>query len=49
MQRWDARTLDLDIVRFGNRRVKERDLIIPHPELPHRDFWRRELAEIESQ
>jgi 2-amino-4-hydroxy-6-hydroxymethyldihydropteridine diphosphokinase len=48
-QRWDARTLDLDIVRFGNRRVKERDLIIPHPELPHRDFWRRELAEIESQ
>ena len=48
-ERWGARTLDLDIVRFGNRQVKERDLIIPHPELPRRDFWQRELAEIELQ
>jgi 2-amino-4-hydroxy-6-hydroxymethyldihydropteridine diphosphokinase len=48
-ERWGARTLDLDIVRFGNRRVTESDLIIPHPELPNRDFWRRELAEIEAR
>jgi 2-amino-4-hydroxy-6-hydroxymethyldihydropteridine diphosphokinase len=48
-ERWGARTLDLDIVRFGNRQVRESDLIIPHPELPNRDFWRRELAEIESR
>jgi 2-amino-4-hydroxy-6-hydroxymethyldihydropteridine diphosphokinase len=48
-EHWGARTLDLDIVRFGDRRVDETDLIIPHPELPNRDFWRRELAEIESQ
>jgi 2-amino-4-hydroxy-6-hydroxymethyldihydropteridine diphosphokinase len=47
-QRWGARTLDLDIVRFGDRRVSEEDLIIPHPELSNRDFWLRELAEIES-
>jgi 2-amino-4-hydroxy-6-hydroxymethyldihydropteridine pyrophosphokinase len=47
-QRWGARTLDLDIVRFGQRRVTEPDLIIPHPELPNRDFWRRELAELQS-
>lgn len=45
-ERWGARTLDLDIVRYGNRQVKESDLIIPHPELPNRDFWRRELAEL---
>jgi 2-amino-4-hydroxy-6-hydroxymethyldihydropteridine diphosphokinase len=45
-ERWGSRTLDLDIVRFGTRRVDESDLIIPHPELPHRDFWRRELAEL---
>lgn len=45
-ERWGARTLDLDIVRFGSRQVKETDLIIPHPELPNRDFWRRELAEL---
>jgi 2-amino-4-hydroxy-6-hydroxymethyldihydropteridine diphosphokinase len=46
-ERWGARTLDLDIVRYGDRRVAEPDLIIPHPQLPHRDFWQRELAELE--
>ena len=46
-ERWGARTLDLDIVRYGDRRVAEPDLIIPHPGLPHRDFWQRELAELE--
>jgi 2-amino-4-hydroxy-6-hydroxymethyldihydropteridine diphosphokinase len=45
---WGARTLDLDIVRYGDRRVAEADLIIPHPGLTDRDFWRRELAELES-
>ena len=48
-ERWGARTLDLDIVRFGERQVSESDLIIPHPELPNRDFWRRELAELEHR
>jgi 2-amino-4-hydroxy-6-hydroxymethyldihydropteridine diphosphokinase len=47
-ERWGPRTLDLDIVRFGNRQVADSDLIIPHPELPNRDFWRRELAELSS-
>jgi 2-amino-4-hydroxy-6-hydroxymethyldihydropteridine diphosphokinase len=47
-EHWGSRTLDLDIVRFGNRQVAEPDLIIPHPELSNRDFWRRELAEIEA-
>ena len=32
--RWGPRTLDLDIVRFGDRQIQEPDLIIPHPELP---------------
>jgi 2-amino-4-hydroxy-6-hydroxymethyldihydropteridine diphosphokinase len=48
-ERWGSRTLDLDIVRFGDRRVTEPDLIIPHPELSHRKFWQRELAEIEAR
>jgi 3-methyl-2-oxobutanoate hydroxymethyltransferase len=47
-ERWGSRTLDLDIVRYGERRVAEPDLIIPHPELAHRDFWQRELAELQS-
>ncbi|HEU4649315.1 MAG TPA: 2-amino-4-hydroxy-6-hydroxymethyldihydropteridine diphosphokinase [Gemmatimonadales bacterium] len=45
-ERWGARTLDLDIVRFGGRQIDEPDLIVPHPELPHRDFWQRELLEL---
>ncbi|MEO6055442.1 MAG: 2-amino-4-hydroxy-6-hydroxymethyldihydropteridine diphosphokinase [Gemmatimonadales bacterium] len=47
-EHWGARTLDLDIVRYGRRRVAESDLIIPHPELPNRDFWQRELAELDA-
>lgn len=47
-EHWGARTLDLDIVRYGGRRIADPDLIIPHPELPHRDFWIRELAELEA-
>jgi 2-amino-4-hydroxy-6-hydroxymethyldihydropteridine diphosphokinase len=46
--RWGPRTLDLDIVRFGQRTVHEPNLEIPHPELPNRDFWLREIAELES-
>jgi len=44
--RWGPRTLDLDIVRFGDRAVHEPALVIPHPELPNRPFWQRELAEL---
>ena len=47
-EHWGARTLDLDIVRYGRQRVAEPDLIIPHPELPNRDFWQRELAELHA-
>lgn len=47
-ERWGPRTLDLDIVRFGDRSIHEPGLTIPHPELPKRDFWRREIAELET-
>jgi 2-amino-4-hydroxy-6-hydroxymethyldihydropteridine diphosphokinase len=46
--RWAPRTLDLDIVLFGDRHVEEPGLTIPHPELPRRDFWRRELEELSA-
>ena len=48
-ERWGPRTLDLDIVRFGARIVREPDLTIPHPELANRDFWQREIAELEGR
>jgi 2-amino-4-hydroxy-6-hydroxymethyldihydropteridine diphosphokinase len=35
-QRWAPRTLDLDIILFGNRSVDDSHLVIPHAE-----FWRR--------
>jgi len=47
-ERWGPRTLDLDIVRYGAHAVREPGLTIPHPELPHRDFWQREIAELEG-
>ncbi|MEJ7809248.1 MAG: 2-amino-4-hydroxy-6-hydroxymethyldihydropteridine diphosphokinase [Gemmatimonadaceae bacterium] len=47
-ERWGARTLDLDIVEFAMQTVHETDLEVPHPELPNREFWQRELAELRS-
>jgi 2-amino-4-hydroxy-6-hydroxymethyldihydropteridine pyrophosphokinase len=47
-ERWASRTLDLDIVLFGERTISEPDLVIPHPGLAHRDFWQRELAELKA-
>jgi 2-amino-4-hydroxy-6-hydroxymethyldihydropteridine diphosphokinase len=43
---WGARTLDLDIVKFGDREVRDSQLTIPHPGLDTRGFWQRELAEL---
>ncbi len=48
-ERWGPRTLDLDIVRYGDKTVRQPDLTIPHPELPNRGFWRREIAELEGE
>lgn len=46
--RWGPRTLDLDIVRFGDRAMHDPALVIPHPELPNRPFWQRELMELDG-
>jgi 2-amino-4-hydroxy-6-hydroxymethyldihydropteridine diphosphokinase len=46
-ERWGPRTLDLDIVRFGTRRLRDHDLKIPHPELHNRDWWQREVEELD--
>jgi 2-amino-4-hydroxy-6-hydroxymethyldihydropteridine diphosphokinase len=45
-ERWASRTLDLDIVAFGDRVVHSAELTLPHPGLAERDFWQRELAEL---
>jgi len=45
-ERWGPRTLDCDIVLYGARRIRERDLVVPHVELPNREFWQRELRQL---
>ena len=45
-RRWGARTLDLDIVRYGERELRTRELVLPHPGLARRGFWQREVDEL---
>jgi 2-amino-4-hydroxy-6-hydroxymethyldihydropteridine diphosphokinase len=41
--RWASRTLDLDLVRYGNLVQEGPGLVLPHPGLADREFWEREL------
>jgi len=36
--RWGARTIDLDILLFGDLTISEHELTIPHPRLKERNF-----------
>lgn len=44
--RWASRTLDLDLVRYGDVVLNEPDLVLPHPALGERPFWNRELDQL---
>ncbi len=46
--RWGARTIDLDIVSYQDVRTTGAALELPHPGLPSRSFWQRELEELET-
>jgi len=46
--RWGPRTLDLDIVLIEGKEIADEALTVPHPELPNRDFWQRELHELKG-
>lgn len=45
-QRWSARPLDLDILLFGEQRISEPDLTVPHAGLAERSFVLWPLAEL---
>ncbi|MBS1951274.1 MAG: 2-amino-4-hydroxy-6-hydroxymethyldihydropteridine pyrophosphokinase [Cytophagales bacterium] len=45
-QKWGARTIDIDILYFGDQVIEEKDLIIPHPLLTQRKFILVPLAKI---
>ncbi len=45
-ERWAPRTLDLDIILFGDRSFNDSHLIIPHPEFAQRLFVLEPMFEI---
>ena len=45
---WGPRTLDLDIILFGNREIDDSHLRVPHPEFQHRRFVLEPMFEIDG-
>jgi 2-amino-4-hydroxy-6-hydroxymethyldihydropteridine diphosphokinase len=43
---WGPRTIDLDLLLYGDQTIDETGLIVPHPRLTERDFVLRPLAEL---
>ncbi|MET1053444.1 MAG: 2-amino-4-hydroxy-6-hydroxymethyldihydropteridine diphosphokinase [Mycetocola sp.] len=38
VERWGDRTIDIDIVAYGDLEIDEPDLVLPHPRAAERDF-----------
>ena len=36
--RWGPRVIDVDILLFGDARIVQRDLVVPHPRIGEREF-----------
>jgi len=45
-ERWGPRTLDVDVLLYGDEQVDEPDLVIPHPRWDERDFVLAPLADL---
>lgn len=48
-KKWGPRTLDLDIILFGNERHNDSHLIIPHAEMQNRLFVLKPLFDISGE
>jgi 2-amino-4-hydroxy-6-hydroxymethyldihydropteridine diphosphokinase len=48
-ERWAARTLDIDILLFGDQIINTTTLQVPHPRMAERNFVLYPLAEITKQ
>lgn len=46
LRRWDSRTLDLDLLLYGQQKIDEPGLQVPHPEMHKRAFVLYPLHEI---
>jgi 2-amino-4-hydroxy-6-hydroxymethyldihydropteridine diphosphokinase len=45
-ERWGPRTLDVDVLFYGDARIEEPDLVVPHPRWEERDFVLAPLADL---
>jgi 2-amino-4-hydroxy-6-hydroxymethyldihydropteridine diphosphokinase len=45
-QRWEPRTIDLDLLLYGERVISSDELVVPHPLMHERRFVLAPLAEI---
>ena len=45
-KRWDDRTLDIDIIFYGDRVIRDEVLTVPHPDYMNRDFVIKPLKSI---
>jgi 2-amino-4-hydroxy-6-hydroxymethyldihydropteridine diphosphokinase len=45
-ERWGPRVIDVDILTFGDERIDEPDLVVPHPRLHERGFVLVPLLEL---
>ena len=43
---WGPRTIDLDLLFYGEEIIQEKTLIVPHREIPLREFVLEPLQEI---
>jgi 2-amino-4-hydroxy-6-hydroxymethyldihydropteridine diphosphokinase len=48
-ERWGPRSIDIDILFFGERAIEEEGLVIPHPRVAERAFVLVPLAEIAGE
>ena len=48
-ERWGPRTIDLDLLAYGDERVEEEGLRVPHPRLHERRFALEPLAELDPE
>ncbi|NMT63322.1 2-amino-4-hydroxy-6-hydroxymethyldihydropteridine diphosphokinase [Marinobacter orientalis] len=47
VQHWGPRTLDLDLLLYGNETIHSERLTVPHPELASRDFALQPLLDLD--
>jgi 2-amino-4-hydroxy-6-hydroxymethyldihydropteridine diphosphokinase len=45
-ERWGARSIDIDVLLFGEETIDEADLVVPHPRLSQRAFVLLPLLEL---